>query len=452
MPETLVIRLPEDPAAAAECILVDNAGAPMGPATTDTLDQVAELGEGRRIIGLVPASCVLRTGANVPLRNKARIRQALPFALEEQLAVDVEGQHFAFAGRDDSGQVPVAVVAENCVQDWLQQFVDAGIKPDAIFAESDGLGSVPSTVIVLTDGERVMIRDTRGNTTIADPDSLQSILELILDTETAAEANTPAVESDDEIDTDTDQSTANNGAEDDLATGAAPVNILVYSAAGDYERFAVLWDMLRLRVASLDVKILPDGALPRLASQVATGGGINLLQGDFAPKREIPVQWRQWQLPGLLLGALLAIALLQSGVELWHLDTEEKALDEAASELLSATFPAATANGDPWASLRAQLGDADAAGDASAPGFAEAIETLSDAFAETPDITMEALSFRDGKLDLQLIAPSVEQLDKLRQGITANGSYTAEIQSANPDGSTIKGRLRIAPVGEGEPS
>ncbi len=437
MPETLVIRLPDDAAAAAECILVDNAGAPLGPATEDTLEQFAELSAGRRVIGLVPASRVLRTGASIPLRNKARIRQALPFALEEQLAADVEGQHFAFGGRDDAGRIPVAVVAENCVQNWLQQLLDAGIKPDAIFAESDGLSAVPATVIVLVDGGRIIIRDIDGSTTVADPDSLQAIIELMLDSKAAiADAPVAAAADQDAADTAVDPDADN-----------VPINLLIYSGEDDYERFAVLWDMLRLRVASLDVKILPDGALPRLASQIATAGGVNLLQGVFAPKRELPVQWRQWQLPGMLLGGLLVMALLQAGIGLWQLRGEEQALDQAASELFASTFPNAGATGDPWSALRSRLGNTVTAADPTAPGFAEAIEVLAGAFAATPDIKMEALSFRDGKLDLQLIAPSVERLDLLRQGIAAAGKYDADIQSANPDGSIIKGRLRIATAG-----
>ncbi len=434
MPETLVIRLPEDTTHAAECILVDGTGAPVAPAETTALEQAANLSEGRRVVGLVPASHVLRTRADIPLRNKARIQQALPFALEEQLAADLDNQHFAFAARDEAGRIPVAVVAQRRVTEWLEQLTAAGIKPDAIFSESDGITTVPSTVTVLVDGERIIIRDADGGTTVADPESLQAILELMFD---APAAESAAVYSDP-----TDEEDAG------LETDNTPVNILVYCSESDYERFAVLWEMLRLRVASMDIKILPDGALPRMASQIVTGGGVNLLQGRFAPKRELPVQWRQWKIPGLLILGLLVLLVVQSGLSLWQLSSEESELDSAAAQLLSSTFPDAGGAADPWAELRSRLGSTETMVDTTGPGFAEAVEELAGAFASTRDITLEGMSFRDGKLDLQLIAPSVERLDALRQGIVSSGKFSAEIQSANPDGDTIKGRIKISAAGD----
>jgi type II secretory pathway component PulL len=61
---------------------------------------------------------------------------------------------------------------------------------------------------------------------------------------------------------------------------------------------------------------------------------------------------------------------------------------------------------------------------------------------------METLSFRGGELDLQLTAPDVAALDRLRQLISEAGQFTAEIQSANPDEDLIKGRIQITAAGD----
>ena len=52
----------------------------------------------------------------------------------------------------------------------------------------------------------------------------------------------------------------------------------------------------------------------------------------------------------------------------------------------------------------------------------------------------------DPVLDLQLLAPDVGSLDKLRQLIADSGEFDATIQSANPDKDVIKGRLQITAV------
>jgi len=435
MPETLVIRLPEQNEQQAEYLLVDHNGAPLGEAQSDSLESAAELSAGRRVIGLAPASDIYRTRADVPLRNKNRIRQALPFALEDQLARDLEGQHFAFGKRDKDGLIPVAVANEDRVAEWLAQFQTAGVRPDAIYAESDGLVLVPSTLTVLVDGSRIIIRDADGAVSIADPETLETVLELVIEQRSEAipvvsgaldEAGEPLVDD-------------NN--DDELTV--APVNVLVYSNEGDYERHGMLWDNLRVRVDSLDVRILSDGALPRLASQVINSGGVNLLQGNFAPRRELPVEWRQWRIPGLLIGSLILLLLLRAGVDLWQLSSTETALDEAANTLLMTTFPDGDSSREPWSQLRSRLGNVDSEAPLTGPGFAEAIDALSAAYAKAANVNLQALSYRDGKLDVQLSAPSVESLDRIRQTIAATDNLDAEIQSANPDDDGIKGRLKI---------
>ncbi len=438
MPETLVIRLPDDAANAAQFVLVDQHGTPVSEVAQSGLEAAAELSEGRRVIGLAPASQVLRTRANVPLKNKAKIQQALPFALEEQLAGDVDAQHFAFAARDADGEIPVAVVAAERLEAWLETLSAAGIRPDALFAESDAIATVPATVTVLVDGERIVVRDADGRVTTADPDSLQAILELILE----AQAARPPAASDagKEVDSVSEQET------EPEELDAVPVNVLVYCSEADHERFAVYWDMLRLRVDNLDIHILAGGALPRLASQISNSAGVNLLQGAYAPQRKLPVQWQQWQIPAALLGGCVVIALLLSAIELWQLSSEERALDAAAADLLQTTFSGTGEVSDPWAELRSRLGDSGAdAAVAAGPGFAAALEALSAAYSKTGDISLQALSYRDGNVDIQLVAPNVERLDQLRQGITESGLFSAEIQSANPDGDTVRGRMKIYP-------
>jgi len=431
MAETLVIRLPDGDENSAECLVVDSGGTPLSGVTSGSLAEAAGLCDGRRIIGLVPASSVLRTQADIPLKNKAKIQQALPFALEEQIAADVDEQHFAFGARDEHGQIPVAVVATETVTEWLERFGAAGIQPDALFAESDALTLVPSTITVLIDGPHIIVRDADGMTTIADPDSLHAVLELMVDDDVADAADSDDVADDDE--TPADDTTD-------------PVNILVYCRENDYERYAIILDMLRLRVDSLDVKLLPDGALPRLASQISTQPGVNLLQGHYAPKRELPFDLQQWRFPALLLAGLVVLLLVRSGVDLWQLSSEEAALDAAAGTLLTTTFPDANPDNDPWGQLRSRLGATPAGAETSAAGagFANALDALSKSMTTTPSIRIDAIGYRDGKMDLQLVAPSVAELDRLRQGIVADGSMSAKIQSANPDGDTIKGRMRIS--------
>lgn len=459
MAETLVIRLPAaaEPAAApvadavapahAEWVVVDSTGALLQPATAGALSEAVAASENRRVFALAPASAVLRTTASIPLRSPAKIRQALPFALEEQLAREVDGQHFACGKRSATGEVEVAVVDETALTGWLDALTAAGLHFEGLFAESDALAALPATITVLVERDRVIIRDATGGSTVADHESLQAVLELLLEQDDATDVAT-----DDESDTETAADAADppaepagDGAEPD---GNEPINLLVYCHPQVHERHAMLWEMLRLRVASLDVKLLEDGGLARLASELVNSGGVNLLQGPYAPKTDLGINWAQWRVAAVLLVGFAALFVVREGVDYWQLTRQEARLDAAASELLSNTFRNAGNPEDPWPELRSRLGviEAEEAA-AQGPGFAEGMEVIAAAFAKTPDIEFEALSYRDGKLDVQLVAPDVEQLDQLRKRIIEPGTFAAEIQSANPDEDKIKGRMKIEATG-----
>ncbi len=423
MAESLVIRLPDASADPAEWVVVDNTGARISDPGSGSLNQASVLTENRKVVVLVPATRVLRLSADIPLKSAAKIRQALPFALEEQLAGDVEAQHFACDKRNDSGLIPVAVVAIDLMDDWLEKLAENDIRADAVYAESDGIATVPATISVYVDDDSVIIRDTAGQITVADAASMSIVLDLLLEQQTA--------DLDDEEEDE----------EDDVSV--APVNLLIYCKADVHERHQESWERLRMRAENLDIKILAEGALPRMAGEVVVNRGVNLLQGKYARKVELGAHWKHWQPAATLLAAFVLLVLIFQGASYFQLSRQEAALDQAADSVLRATFNNLGEVGDPWNELSSRLGTTSPEAIVSGPGFVEALEALSIAFAETPGIKMQTLSFRSGIVDVQLVAPNVEALDQLRALISGPGKFTAEIQSANPKDDAVEGRMQI---------
>ena len=66
--------------------------------------------------------------------------------------------------------------------------------------------------------------------------------------------------------------------------------------------------------------------------------------------------------------------------------------------------------------------------------------------AQAPGASLEALSYRDNAVDLRILAPSVDQLDKI-QHVAVERGLSAEIQSASPRDSKIEGRLKLKQSG-----
>src|SRR6185312_3594915 len=112
MADWLLLRLPRTPDQAATWLVVDPRGAATGPPQSGPLSLAAPRTAGRRICVLVPGSDVLLAEPEVPTKAGTKLAQVVPYALEEQLAEDIDELHFAIGKRAaESSRTPVAVVA-----------------------------------------------------------------------------------------------------------------------------------------------------------------------------------------------------------------------------------------------------------------------------------------------------------------------------------------------------
>ena len=162
MTEYLVIRIGESAGDPVDWMAVDASGARRSaPATGRLHEAAADVGE-RRVIVLVPGTEVLTTTVDIPVRG-AKLQAALPYALEEFLAEDVERLHFAAGARRSSGRVPVAVVSKDKLAGWLSHLNAAGIRPVSVIAENHGLARIPGTISLLIAENRILINDGGDN-------------------------------------------------------------------------------------------------------------------------------------------------------------------------------------------------------------------------------------------------------------------------------------------------
>lgn len=414
-------------AAAAEWVILDAAGGLVSGPEQGSLATAAERAAGLRVLVLVPGELVLRLRADVPVRGAGRISQALPFALEDQLADDVEDLHFAAGPRDVDGRVPVAVVRRELLDQWLLELRSAGIEPFAIYADSDGLLDVPGTATLLVEPARAMFRDPGGDAVVMEPESVAGLLELW-----AAQTRARAAEEDEIL----------------------PLNLQVYDArhagpeADTEATDGAPWEIPGMEGRSLDVRLLADGALPRLAAGIVAHPGLTLLQGSYLRRSSLASHWPRWRSAAALAAALAAVLLTVAIIDLVRLNREVAALDRTVAEAARYTFPDAGDVSDPRRLLEDRLRIRGVAGGNVADRqFLETLRIVAGALDASADARLESLSYRGGVMELQIRAPSADTLDSIRRTVMGDGRLKAEIQSANADDDQIQGRIRISGSG-----
>ena len=406
MSETLVIRLRAAEEAPASWLIVDANGARSGPVHSGPVADALGVAQGRRVVLLLPGSEITLAEPELPVRGGARIAQAVPFALEEQLASDVEGLHFAIGSRP-AGTVgtPVAVVSRALLERWLGRCEAAGIEVSAAYADSSAVPAAGAGCVLLLDDSQLYVRRADSLPYVLDAEPLPGALELAL--------GAPATE------------------------GETGENVTFYTSTSEYERHRELIEGLRSRTATLQVKLLPDGPLPLLAAQLAGIEAINLLQGPLAPHTSLRSRLREWRLPGALAAALVLLFVAGHAVSWWKQSRVEKALDAQIAEVFAQALP-----GQPVRDARAQMQGALGAGAGAGGGMLAAVSLLAQAMAQTPAARVETVSFRGNVLEVNMTVPTVESLESIRQSMSRDG-MVAEIQSATQRGDVHVGRLHV---------
>lgn len=425
MAEFLVIRLPAEADEPAAWIAVGADGTRLGPPVTGPLAEARHDLRERRVIVLVPGAEVLATSVDIPVRSASRLQAALPYALEEHLAQDIDELHFAAGERRDDGRVPVAVVSQACMDEWLVRLREAGIEPYRLVAEQAGLAKIPGTLSMLLDDEHIFVNDGSDTELLLEDLSPADALVAI-----GALDSPPAGEDEDEDDGE-----------------RRPRHLLVYCDAAADARHEHEWTALRQELDGVDVKLLPDGALPRLAATVAAGAGTNLLKGPYGPKTGYAAMLAPWKYAAMVLLALVVVLTAGKAAEYAALVREEAALAERFQAAYADVVPGAPAVDDPLrlvASLRARSGG----GDEAAQVLLQTLERLGRAMGDSDDARIEAISFRGGVADIRMNAASVTVLDAIRQRIEQDGGFSARIQSTDQVGERVSSRLQIQ-VAEG---
>jgi type II secretion system protein L len=195
---------------------------------------------------------------------------------------------------------------------------------------------------------------------------------------------------------------------------------------------------------------LPDGGLPRMAAQCIVASGINLLQGPYAPRSTLRTYWPVWRVAAALLVGLCLTLLGSKILEISSLNRQADGLDQAIEQAMHYTFPEVREIRDARALFDSKLRSLGSQNPASAgTGFLSTLDHVASAVADKKGLaaTIESISYRSGIMELKILAPNVESLDKIRESISTGTGLQAEIQSANPDGESVRGRLQVKAAG-----
>src|SRR6202000_3307212 len=229
MADWLLLRLARVPDQPATWLVVDPRGVASGPPQSGPLSLAAPRSAGRRICVLVPGTDVLVAEPELPTKAGTKLLQLVPYALEEQLADDIDDLHFAIGKRPaESTRTPVAVVTRALMDQWLTALKSNGLEPESMYADSDLLPQNPGQSVALLEEDVVVVRPPSGSPVTLPADALHEALEM---------------------------------AQSSTADGGAGRGLILYTGAPEWHEHSAQVEALRERFDGIKIQLLANGPL-----------------------------------------------------------------------------------------------------------------------------------------------------------------------------------------------
>ena len=395
MAETLLIRLAAGTRGFRDWVLVDEQGQGKGPVQTGVPD-AGIINGVRRVVVLVPGAEVSLAEARVPGRNRQRLLRAIPYALEEQLATDVEELHFALGPVGEGNQYPVAVVERSSMSAWAALLRENGIQAEQLIPETLALPSDAGWSLMV-DGETVLVRSGDYAGFAADIDNL-------------------------------------------------PVLFSLFEAKQQAPETARVFGSTVLDLGAVDVEFVDQREQPLelLARGWAQGPVINLLQGAYSRRAEWGRLLRPWIASAALLLAGFILVGVSTGLNYFRLSGQREQLSAEIEDVYRKAFPQAKRIVNPRAQMEQKLQQLRRQAGGGNTDFLAMFAETAGVVRATEGINVRSASYRNGRLDLDLQADNLQILDSLKQSLVSSGLMSAEIQSASTGADQkVKSRMRV---------
>lgn len=344
-------------------------------------EAAAALGDGEVVV-LVPGQQTLLTDVDLPGRSRGQRLKAAPYALEEDLARDIDELHFAYGDQRADRPLSVCVVDRQRMDGWVRALDTAGLAPRLVTPDILALPQASGRWSVARVGDHALVRTGDTSGFASDLDNLPLALALA--------ASDPAVPE------------------------AGTLTLLTTPEA------AAVADAVPPPAMALD----PGGEPRSLAAWLSAGfrpeQAIDLLQGAYARRTTGADPWRPWQAAAALLGLWLAVAGGFTVADHARLKREHALLDARIEAAFRHALPDVSRMVNPRVQVEQRL-RAVTAGGAGQAAFLPLLAAAGEVLAARPGVRLTGMSYGGDRLVLDLELPALQQLEALEAALEERG-------------------------------
>ena len=364
--------------------------------------KVRSLTKGRKVVLLLPNSEVVLTTVNIPSKNKKQLHQAIPYALEDTLAEDIENLHFAIHQKTALGDSHVAIINRKRLDLFIDLLRKKGITshfvlPQLLAQPFQQKGwSILQQPTDLNSNQPVTVRLSDFNGFSCD----KNLLSLFLTEQ--LEKSSP----------------------EEIASNIEPNELPE--------------DIQALTLVKTDPAIVQyqsiESALP-----------LNLLTGFVSHKKESNFNWKAWRPPIVLASLVAATGLGIVGWQNSQLQQEQGHLKQSIEKVFTSTFPNSRVVDAPqqMSSKLAQLKKT-SVGIIDSP--LPLISDIAPLLKNYKDLTLKEIRYQENALTMVMQSPNLTRIEAFKKEAATKSKLKISVKSSTTTANKVEAILTIAPL------
>ena len=361
----------------------------------------------KRIVCIVSAELVNFSYLNIPAKNKQRALQAIPFALEDQLAEDIDLMHFA-TDKADQNTYPVAAIKHESMQSILSTLKDNGIEPDCLYPDILCLPNIDNSWNFLSINNTTAINLKRDTIIHTDSDMLPVILQTLL--QQTEKENLPA--------------------------------------SFEY------WSSNSEEIIGLDI---PDditlnrhqyssSPITVFCTNLSNDSLVNLLQGKYQVKKQSTEWWKPWRAAAVLFAAVILLELFSGTLKLNSLEDENRLLSTEINSIYKKSFPASKRVVNARVQMENKLKQLRNSNGKQNLSFTDILASAAPILKQQSSLQIQDINYRNNKLEMQFTIDNVSSAESLKDQLNKLQNIKADLLSTSSETKQVQARIKLEAI------
>jgi len=373
------------------------------------LDELPAIARNKKVTLIIDSVFTTVMSLNIPSKNRSKQLQAIPFAMEDHLAEDIEDTHFAIGKADQQNMIPVVAINRERLKNILAEFSSREIHIDYLITDSSALPIKDNSWSLLTDDNSVLIKTTTGDAQSCELENLQPIFTALL------------------------EQSLNK-----------PESIQCFYSEEHKQPLEFL-DTLDIEISYQPLKSHP---LEVFAGQLRKAQEFNLLQGEFAVKRKTTNSWLQaWKPAAIAASVWVVLYLTFAGIQSQQLEAKNLELSKHIEAEFKRAMPEARTLSNMQKRVERHLRDLKTGGGADNNNvFLHILSKATPALSQSDKVTLNSAVFRNNSIDLDISSNSLQNIEMVKSRLLKIPELKT-VLSTTVEKDKVNARLRLEAKG-----